>query len=278
MKRVLLLVYDRFVLLYYKVFEFITQKKVTVSIGDLLLNRGVVDISQFLVASRLLDIEAYCKQGNKSFTIQKATTNNPLYDEAKYNAAFIDVIESYLKNGYNGKSLFLLDKEKFLRNGTHRTAMHVYMGIYTAKAKVVNRKWPEFDAGYEKQKNTLSKDVYDAISVRLTDIEKQLIENGVTFNAVIPADMLLTDIFQSIKDDLHVFKEILLNRQKNEQNEKLVLFRIDNPQYVIVKGLLQSKKITDAIEQDRANGLMVSFSCYEGKQMYDALHPYFINN
>lgn len=278
LKKCILRCYDKIIYVTRDVYDLFTRKKVEVSIGDLMLNRGTIDIGQFLVASRLLDIEAYCEKGDTSFAHQKTTTNSPDYDEEKFNAAFISVIESYKKNGYNGKSLFLLDKDKVLRNGTHRTAMHLYLRIYTAKASVVNRKWPEFDSGYQRLKQTLPVDFFNSVIEKLSEIEKQLVEDGITFNAVLPADQSIFEVLPSIHKNLHVLNEIQLRQVGNEKKRKLVQFRLDSPQYIVSSGLLLSNKITTALKTDKVDNdnCEISRSCFEGKRIYDSLTPLFI--
>ena len=54
----------------------------------------------------------------------------------------------------------------------------------------------------------------------------------------------------------------------------MVLFILKDPDYKVVDGYLES---TNIVNKEFPSGVYISRSCYEGKKIYDALKPYFIN-
>ena len=286
-KKQLLLVYEKLACLSSSLYDFFTRRGIVISIGDIMSKRGSMDGIQMVVASRLLDVEAYRNNGDESFKYQNLLSDkNEQYDLSVGNRKFKDTIESYLTKGYDGMSRFLLDNDFLLRNGTHRTAMHLHLKIYTAKAFVMNRKYFGFDILYDKYRQNLPSHIFQAIISKLNMIQEQLIADGVSFNAVIPQDMSLFDCVSLYKEDIHVKKEICINPPSDYNychgdvvlsfdgisRYKLVLFTLDNPQYEIVSGKLESQKMQVLNVQER---FFFSRSCYEGKQVFDSLTPYF---
>lgn len=291
-KKTLLSIYDRFIYLKRDAYDFFTRKEVVVSVGDIMHSRGFEDGTQLLVASRLLDVEAYILNGDKSFCWQKLMSTcehegNGHYDEVKWGTVFENIIKSYQKNGYNGKSHFILDRDRLLRNGTHRSALHLFMGIYTAKAWALNRKYPVFDNSYKRFKKSLPAEAYDAISQKLEEIRGKLISEGVAFCAVLPVEKTLKDYFPDIKYDIQEKKTILLRQgvglsshkgqpvitQTQSGQYRLVLFTLNDSQYKVVSGHLVSVKIQ---QQPSFPDVYVSRSCFEGKTVFDLLKPYFL--
>lgn len=286
-KKLLLSFYDKIVTFYSSLYDMFTRKEIEVSIGDIMSVRGEIDGVQMIAASRLIDVEAYCQKSDDSFYYQQLLSGKSLYDLSKANQDFKKTIESYRIKGYNGKSHFLLDRDLWLRNGTHRTAMHLYLKIYTAKAYVMNRKYLVFDTLYERYKRDLPSDSFRKIIFKISEISEQLIEDGVSFNAVIPQEKTLLECVSLYQDDIHVKKEICLNLPNDlklgfgetvltleeTSKYKLVLFTLDNPQYEIVSGKLESKKMHFLGKQE---GVFFSKSCYEGKKLYDCLSPFFV--
>lgn len=288
MKKVLLSIYDWLVYRERDFCDFFTRKKIIVSVGDYMHDRGVYDCIHFIIASELLDIEAFVLKNDESFTWQKAIETsyyggNNLDDTLRL-LNFRNVILSYKQNGYNGKSYFLLDRNKMLRNGTHRTALHLFYKIYTAKAYVVNRQYPDFDELFERYQRDFPSCLFMALDSKLEQIRQQLIADGVSFCAIIPNDTSLGDTLPLIGSSIDVKKELKLNKLSKEIytslnlnttfEYKIVLFTLYDPQYEVVTGLLESKKIKNI---DIPKHTYISKSCYEGKKIYDALKPYFIN-
>jgi hypothetical protein len=258
-------------------------------LGDVLQNRGEKDGSMLIVASRLLDVEAFVNNQDETFSWQKTTTTcgqgvDFVYDEERWRTLFEDIIKSYQEKGYNGTSHFLLDRNRMLRNGTHRTALHLFYKIYTAKAYAVNRRYPIFDESYERFRHNLQPRAFETLETKLEQIRQQLISDGVSFCALIPEEASLDSILPLISSFIHVKKVLGLGKLPVHLIEslklnsaivyKLVQFTLEGPQYEVVSGLLKSQKI---IQSSIPKYNYVSNSCYEGKQIYDALHPYFIN-
>ena len=283
-KSLLLSNYDRLVCLKRDLYDYFTRKEVLVSVGDLIQDRGILDGTLLIVASRLLDIESYFNRHDETFWWQKKMSDIVDYNDEEWRAIFKSIIRSYQEKGYNGKSHFLLDRNRMLKNGTHRIALHLYYKIYTAKVYAVNREYPFFDALYERFRKNLQPGYFIALENKLEQIRQQLISDGVSFCAVIPRDVSLGKLFYSIKSSIHVKWELRLCKLSEEVSDslklnanieyKLVLFTLDDPQYELIFGLLESQKIKHA---GIPEGCYVSRSCYEGKNAYDLLTPYFID-
>lgn len=287
-KRVILCIYDKAFLLKDKLSLLMTRKEIVLSMGDIMSFRGLEDGIQFLVASRLLDVESYINNQDTSFRFQKmmtlcGKTDAPFFNDDKARTTFRSLINSYMEKGYNGNSHFLLDNDCLLRNGTHRAALHIYLKEYSAKAYVLKRKFPDFDDSYSFFLNNLQKDVFMKIEKELITIREELVRNGVSFCAILPNNILLTGLL----GDIHESRIMLLNKGfanslffmsksfdlLDNQIYKIVLFTLKNPDYRVVDGYLESAKIKSL---RWPSGVYVSRSCYEGKKIYDALKPYFI--
>lgn len=284
-KKILLSKYDRLVYLKRDVYDYLTRKEVKVSLGDLIQDQSVSDGTLLIVASRLMDVEAFVNNHDEKFFWQKKLSGIKYYNDEEWVALFKSIIKSYQEKGYNGKSHFLLDRNQMLRNGTHRTALHLFYKIYTAKAYVVKRQYPLFDELYDKYQRDLQLSTVSALESKLKKIRQQLINDGVSFCAVIPKDASLDGIVPSISSFVHIKKELGLSKLPKEIsdslklnttiNYKLVLLTLDAPQYEVVSGLLESKKIKNV---GIPEGCYVCKSCYEGKIIYDRLTPYFRPN
>ena len=288
-KKVFLCIYDKAFLLKEKIYDLMTRKEVIISIGDLMSFRGFEDGIQFLVASRLLDVESYINNQDTSFRFQKmmttcGKTDISFFNDDREQATFRDLIQSYLEKGYNGKSYFLLDKDSWLRNGTHRAALHVYLKDYTAKAYLLKRKMSDFDDGYSFFKNNLQEDVFFKVNKKLEDIRGGLMEDGVSFCAILPYSISLMELLDDIQESrIMILKKGFANSLPfmskrfdplDNQIYKMVLFILKDPDYKVVDGYLES---TNIVNKEFPSGVYISRSCYEGKKIYDALKPYFIN-
>ena len=113
---------------------------VDISVGDIMMDWGEFDFVQFIIASRLLDIEAYYS-GDNSFKYQRALAEcmYPFrqYDAKKLDAQFVKLIKSYEKRGFDVTSPVKIDKAKRLRNGTHRCALNIYHDISEIRSLVL---------------------------------------------------------------------------------------------------------------------------------------------
>lgn len=284
-KKILLSKYDRLVYLKRDVYDYLTRKEVKVSLGDLIQDQSVSDGTLLIVASRLMDVEAFVNNHDEKFFWQKKLSGIKYYNDEEWVALFKSIIKSYQEKGYNGKSHFLLDRNQMLRNGTHRTALHLFYKIYTAKAYVVKRQYPLFDELYYKFQRDLQPGIFNTLESKLEKIRQQLIDDGVSFCAVIPIVASISDTLSSFCASIHVKKELELCALPKELSGslylnnnieyKLVLFTLDDPQYEEKSGLLDSQKIKYASIPE---GCYVSRSCYEGKIIYDRLTPYFSPN
>ena len=288
-KKVLLHIYDKAFLFKDKIYDLLTRNEIVLSIGDVMSLRGFEDGIPFLVASRLIDVELYINNQDCSFQFQKMMTicgknDISFFNDDRARNNFSSLINSYIEKGYNGKSHFLLDKDCLLRNGTHRAALHIYLKDYTTKAYVLKRKMSDFDDSYSFFKNNLQKDIFFKVNKKLKDIRGGLMEDGVSFCAILPYRISLMELFEDIQESrIMILKEGFANSLPfmskrfdplDNQIYKIVLFILRDPDYKVVNGYLESTKIGN---KEFPAGVYVSRSCYEGKKLYDALKPYFKN-
>lgn len=81
-----------------KIYDNIFSKETFCSIGDVILKRGTANSHQFLLTTRLLDIEYYKNNNDKSFPFQTTISKKAYgesYNVAAHNKAFIELISSY---------------------------------------------------------------------------------------------------------------------------------------------------------------------------------------
>lgn len=288
-KKLILYIYDKAFFVKDAIYDFFTRNEVAVSLGDLMSFRGIEDGLQLLVASRLMDVEAYVLNNDDSFQYQKLMTTcgksgDFYYDDNKDKKLFVDLINSYLKKGYNGKSHFHLDKDCLLRNGTHRAAMHIYLKDYSARAYVLKRKFLDHDVFYTLLTNSLPRNVFEQIELKLKKIREDLVKNGVTFCAIIQNKITLADIFcgeQIHEEKSYLLKDVFISKcpelrkgfkLKKDCLYKMVLFTLEQPEYKIISGRLESSKIKN---MRNPTDCFISPSCYVGKQVYDMIKQYF---
>lgn len=118
------------------------SKKITCSIGDIMLKGKGLDEGQLTVITRYHDAEMYSVNGNKSFRLQNVLSKilwGEKHDEKTGNQTFTDLIESYKATGYNMNSYIQLDKHLSLMNGTHRVALNMYFGYWQVSAIIKGR-------------------------------------------------------------------------------------------------------------------------------------------
>ncbi len=284
MKNHLLSLYDKIIHLTRSILDFLNSERLFISIGDLMTIRGEIDGNQFLVASRLLDVEAYRKNGDDSFRYQEELSSISEYDKTYWNESFRNTIKSYLNNGYNNKSRLILDKDAILRNGTHRTAMHLNLRIYESKALLVYRKWPFFDMSMKRYGQKLPQGSYFDIMHKLEEIQDQLLSDGVSFCALVSKseykknNLLIDGLKINRTIDLMLPDNIVIKLDKKtfycrKGMYVLILFTLSQPNYIVSSHKLISNTI---LNSTIPYCTFVSLSCYEGKHIYDQLTPYFL--
>lgn len=121
-------------------YDRLTAKRATISIGDIVNQRTDIENNQFLLTTRLLDIEDYCERGIETFNWQN-TISREVYGvkhrEQDGNNAFVKLINSYRERGYDTSSYFVVDSDLRLLDGNHRMGMNLYMGIDAINVRIL---------------------------------------------------------------------------------------------------------------------------------------------
>lgn len=257
----------------YDWYDSATCKKIECSISDILLLRETPNGSQLLLTSRLLDVEAYLKQGDESFTYQNTISRKKYgknHKEEGGNHSFRTLIESYKKYGYKRDSYITCDREMVLMDGNHRMGLQIFNKIERIKVRMVGRKWPETESLDSYYENLFSSDFMESIFQRYYAIQEWLIGNGMTFCAYLKSNSqgginLLTDMRRLCN---------VLDVKETKCGGKIVCFSMNHPQYVVNHNQLFSIRASkiEIILKKRSNNndeIVVSKNCLEGKQLYD---------
>lgn len=259
------------------VYDKLTARKVEVCLADFMLNQGYIDSLQFLLASRIIDVENYCINGDNRFeltnTISKAAY--PERDESfflKTNKVFISLIDSIKEKGFNNDCPIKLDDEYRITDGTHRIAICYNANIFKINALVLkrsskNQKSPE---PYYSKKN-LNSELLDIVLEKNNEIQRELVKKGYCF-------CLYAENGEEIAKDikgLAVVKETYV-----KENKLLIKFVLNNPEYFISNGVILSKKASfiEKLLQIRhtQSKLVLSKNCSEGFEIFNKYCAIFI--
>ena len=171
-KRLILRLYNMLYDNFYKVYDYFTSQKKNVKIFDLLRPNldGEPSFLQLVVVSRLLDIENYCSGECLDFYyMNEISKNSSGFDRNIANQNFINLIDSFKKNGYNPSSRLVVDKDQNLWNGTHRLAMCIYLGINHVNVLERKRKC-DFKMPVDWLRNQLSTEDFNCILEKYNSI------------------------------------------------------------------------------------------------------------
>lgn len=262
------------------VFDKITAREARASIGDILAKRDLIEHNQFLATTRIMDIENYCDNDEKSFYYQntissKAYGNN--HDERLGNDRFVNLIESYKKNGYDNNSLLVVDKDLRLLDGNHRLAMNYYTNNYDIVVKVLKRKsrnpngiqWYR-DVGLEEVFIQCVLDRYDAI-------QKELFDVGQVFCGLLYDKSMVKEISdissRVVVDEISITQENLnwMNERINKYSY-LIRFTPKNPCFSVKNGMVFSKTVERMVR--KKPNVIMSHNCSEGQKMFELVKPY----
>lgn len=254
----------------------IASEKFTCSVGDILLCRDHIQANQFLLTSRLLDVEAYLNGTDKSFPYQNAISYKAYgkaHNEELGNRRFQELIESYRKEGYHADSFVTCDRNMNLMDGNHRMGVHVYEGLQTINVRRVRRTIPfqyGIDGYYE---CGLSSELIARVCERYASIQKWLISEGMTFVACIKGEY--KDV---LSEDLGGLCKVLQTLKATKFNATIVLFSMSEPRYEVKNGTLFSLRAEEIerIMRKRSGGnteIIVSKNCMEGQGLYKAYIP-----
>lgn len=245
---------------------------VDVSVGDIMMDWGEFDYVQFIIASRLLDIEAYYS-GDSSFKYQRALAEcmYPFrqYDAKKLDAQFVKLIKSYEKRGFDETSPVKIDKNKRLRNGTHRCALNIYHGISEIRSLVLPYCFELQD--YKSMiDNTLDIDLKNDILCKLTSVRSELVLSGDCFAGFAPCAIAL----EQLPKDFIIHNSINYQTSEshffsgNEIPHQGIYFQFDvhAPEYEVVDKRLYSMKVVKLLNNSRE--FIISRNCTEGRMLH----------
>lgn len=242
------------------------------SIGDIILQRDVPSNNQLLLASRLLDVEAYIKNGDDSFFYQNTISYSAYgknYKEGIANKKFRELIESYLKDGYHTDSYITCDKELMLMDGNHRMGLHLYEQIYHVNARMLKRKIPFAYSSDWYYTVGLPTAFMDKIYQKYSEIQQWLIESGNTFCALIE-----TAEPDNVIADMKRLCTVLRIVDHDGIVGVIVQFSMPSPRYKMSNGLVSERaKQIEVILKKRYAGtanITVSKNCLEGKHIFDS--------
>lgn len=287
-----------YILAFYDTF---TCKKAVVSVGDILMLRPEASFVQFVTMSRILDIRSYIENGDKNFTVQDTLAKYRYgerygkdYHHNQMSDHFSNLIESFLNNGYEEKSIVELDQEGTLTDGTHRVAMATYNHHWNLNAKIVRRisKYPHnIDYYYNLGVET---NLMEKINEQSQEIQDLLIANGVTLGCLIynieesVKKSLLSDLYDlcdvkrtaafSIPNGV---KTSFSTTTTMQIDGLYILFSLKNPKYEYKKNELVSVRtvVIETILKNRyENKAIIIFmnNCVRGKETFDELQAYFV--
>lgn len=264
-------------------YDKITSTYHTVNIGDIMGPRGSIGETQFLSASRLLDIEAYYN-GDERFYYQNlisGATYGKKHKPEIGNKHFVELIKSYENMGFNADSFFTVDKKLVLSDGNHRTGMNLYFGYNTIKIRLLHRKKRISDNyNWFVQIGLPSEDINNIVE-KYHKIVKRLGTLGNSFVCIISPDFdlkLLADKVNIV--DCFDFKikdlksEKSLNSLINLPEGKAVMFYMRNPDYkrkgdeVVSQGAARVfKELSELVGEQ----IYYTRNCKEGKDLFDRL-------
>lgn len=269
-KKILKIPYNLFLRLY----DDCTQLYAECSIGDIVLQRGVIQNNQLLLTSRLCDVTNFYRYKDKTFYYQTTISRKSYgyrYDEEKHNKAFCDLINSYKEYGYNPSSRITVDKNLTLMDGNHRIGLNIYEGIIRINIRCVRRQ-SKFPFGIDwYYKVGLSSLFIQELRTKFFEIQNWLIETGNTFCMYISKDSINKDI--KVTDDVYGICNVL-RIKKTALGEVICQFSMQNPKYVVINNSVISKRAIEIFQilktrYGKEIEIVVSRNCIEGKKMFD---------
>ena len=282
-------------------YDMLTCRKAVVSVGDLLMSRSSASFVQFILSSRILDIQSYIEKGDKNFSVQEILAKYKYGDrygkDYHHNIMsnhFLSLIDSFKNNGYDERSIIEVDKEGTLTDGTHRVAMAAYCQHWNLNAKIVRRK-SKYPHNLDYYYNLgLKTDFLEKIYKQTKDIQEFLLKNGVTLGCLIYdieetaknnllADLnYLCDIKRVFKLDLPKGRAVsFISTTDVPIVGHFILFTLKHPEYEYRNSELVSSRSRDIellLTKRYTSKAKIIFSnnCVRGKEMYDELQPYFV--
>ncbi len=124
-------------------FESIGSAHCILEVSDLLLINTEISINQFLVGTRMIDLDNYINAKEQGLFLLQNRISSYIYgaahDEKVGNYHYESLIESYMEKGYDKKSEVICDRSFNIVNGTHRIACNAILGFETIAVKKLKR-------------------------------------------------------------------------------------------------------------------------------------------
>lgn len=267
-------------------FDSVTQQKVTVSVGDIVNLRTEIENNQFLLTTRLLDIEDYCERSIQTFNWQNTISRKAYgekHREQDGNNAFSKLIKSYQEKGYDSSSYFVVDSELRLLDGNHRMGMNLYMGIYKINVRVLKRKSRNPKAVDWYLKVGLDTEFIKSVADKFKMLQQKMMDTGNVFCAVVPTENLAKDISFLARDTrIDQYTDLPDNKiwggGSIPSRGVLIRFTLYDPQYYVKDGKVISKRaeeIGKVIRLRTDDTVIITKNCLEGRQLFEIISPYF---
>lgn len=185
--------------------------------------------NRYDVIVRLLAVEQYYGKNSYGFDLydkmQKLRINDVSYGKIS-SQRFIELIKSYEKNGYDGKTELIIDNKLQLLDGSHRLALSIYFGVPKLKARIVARE--EVYYGKEWFLENFSRGECQKIEEKFLEVKTSWIKpiKGILWPS---AAEFFDDIIETIRQQYAVsnIKDIVLTSDEFEENVYAV-YRLDD--------------------------------------------------
>ena len=285
--------------LYWRILEKCNRRKILVTPGDYLYIRDEIEFSQYIICSRIIDIENYSKNHIPTFDYSNALTRSQKiesFDATANDKRFENLLKSVEENGYQTKKRIAFNQQYNINDGTHRAAVAFTLGLTSIPSYYypVPSHWGENDLKmlrYDEQFKPYRLD----IEKRLLTIKKELREKGIACCTLITnvsddvRESILELVSKYAKDvviemiDVQRFNHIPLKEKKSVierpdviKNGFLLHFLPKRYDFIVKNGKLEIQsmaKLGKLIK--RANPQSVTCSSFvEGERFISAIKPY----
>jgi len=225
------------------IYDYFTAKEIMFPLADLLHTHGEILEVQFVVASRVADIERFL-EGDNEFHFQNVISNalwGDRHNRSLGDERFAELIKSVMNNGYDNKrSILTVDCNYSIVDGTHRAAMALVAGVPYVRAKVV--RWKSYHPhNIDWFLNPLipSEDL-EGIKAAYIRLQKKLCSAGFSFSCLIKG--VGKDMAQNVENDLRVISEVVGISELSSGSIKIG-FLLSNPQFYIKDNQVISKRV-----------------------------------
>lgn len=262
-------------------YDSLTSVYIQVGIGDLLLPRGGVSYIQMITVGRYLDTMAFCENEDSSFFIKNSigTSTRHDFDAPAGDKKFINLIDSYKKNGYDNLSKILVDGDLIVKNGTHRLGLHLFLNIPLINAQIQKRTRHDNTNLDNLIKRGVSTEVLKKLQNGLDRMVEKLAEIGQCFTILIngPSSNDKISIIDDISFLAHIIHIYPCESGREGHQKTLLQVWLENPDYFVDNhGGYYSKRAKDIEEilNHRVLGkqlnseIRVSKNCIEGMQWF----------